>query len=280
MRKLFAIAGLLLIAAGVLVFLAFKPGPVSDATFQTLTRPSNNRAIAFPAGDKGYLIIAPDTLLKLSAVQVFTDHKRKLGYNVETVSVEEIEKKYNTGELADRIRQHLKDNADRLGLRYVLLIGDPDPADLRVKLPVMTDMPPYVVSSPSRSLGGTYASDKHDGEIASEGRDRVVILTGPNLQVLRPGILRFWYINCTTPGKVALRVFRRKENSYHSIYAGELESVSCPGMAVRATKPVQIEAGDFIGFLLPAEGAAKVAAVSTPGEVNARYNDSDYRDGN
>ncbi len=259
-------------AAGALLFLLLSPGPASRATFHSLAAPPEgaSRKSPFPAGDKGYLIVAPESLLKAGAVQSFADHKRKLGFNVVTIAAEEIEKKYVSGELADRIRQYLKDNAGKLGLRYVLLVGDPDPADNRVKLPFTADLLPYVVSAPSRSLGGTYATDKHNGEIASEGRDRIVILTGPNLQVLRPGTLRYWYVNCTKPGKIQLVVSRREGENFKHVVTGKMQEVTRPGVAIRATMPVELEAGDYVGFLLPREGAATVAVVNTPGTTCAQ----------
>lgn len=264
MRKGAAIAGILLLLLSLLLIFAIGAQEVNDVSLERLGASASEPERVFPAGDKGYLVVAPESSLKLGAVRRFVEHKNSLGLDIHTVSVEEIGKMYAADELADKIRQYLKDNSAKLELRYVLLVGDPDPADLKVDLPVDTELPPYIVSVPSRSLGGTYASEQYNGEITSEGKARLFILTGPNLQVLRSGKLRYWYVNCTKPGRIRFVVVRREGDEFKQVFASGMETITKPGVAVRSTQPVQLEEGDLVGFGLPAEGAAAVAAVKMP----------------
>jgi hypothetical protein len=270
--KILAVVGLSLIAIAVFLVLAFPVGPVTDMSLVPVPplSPDGTGQQSFPAGSDGYLILTSSSLLKLDAMREFIRHKRNLGLRVEAVSIKEIEKKYTSGERADRIRQYLKDNSNRLGLRYLLLVGDPDPADVYVKLPVSEELPPYAASVPSRSMGGTYALDRFDGEIGADGQHRMVILTGPNLQVLRSGKLRYWYVNCTKPGKIRLIVSRKDGKVFKHVLKGNMEEIAKHGIAIRSTEPIRVEAGDFVGFELPSEGAATVAAVNTPGMTCAQ----------
>jgi hypothetical protein len=280
MLRIIVTAAAVLLLVGAVFTLFVLPAPrVVDAvlTSESPLLPSKQAEGVFPAGSDGYLIIAPDALLKHEALRRFAGHKHSLGFSVSTASVEDINKAYASGELADRIRQYLKDNAGKLDLRYVLLIGNPDPADVRVKLPVDEDLPFYVVSVPSRSLGGTYVWDEPDGEIGADGQHRLVVLTGPNLQVLRPGEIRYWYVNCTKPGRIRLVISRKDGDVFKHTARGSMEEVTTPGVAVRATEPIQVEAGDFVGFELPSEGAATIATVNAHGTTCAQI--LELRDG-
>ncbi len=261
------IAGVILFAGAVLTFFLLPAPQVIDAALvrESLSPTSGPGSATFPAGSNGYLIIAPEALLELDAFKKFIAHKQARGFSVAIASVELIGRKKIPGELADKIRHFLKGSAAKLGLRYVLLIGSPDPADIRVKLPVPEKLPSYIVSAPSRSLGGTYVWDEHDGEIGADGQHRFVILTGPNLQVLRAGEIKYWYVNCTRPGKIRLVVSRDDEEGFRLVPVGEMEEITKPGVAVRTIEPIRVKAGDTVGFELPAEGAATVATVNMAG---------------
>jgi hypothetical protein len=265
MLRIAAIAGIILLAGSAFAFFALPAERVVDAALarESPLIPAGGEGGGFFAGSSGYLVVASDALLKLDALRRFVQHKSDLGFSISTVSVELINRSYSSGEPADKIRRYLKDNAGKLGLRFVLLVGDPDPADVRVKLPVEKDLPPYVVSAPSRSLGGTYVWDESDGEIGADGQHRVVILTGPNLQVLRAGEIRYWYVNCTKPGRIRLVISRKDGSVFKHIVKGSMEEITKRGVAVRSTEPIQVEAGDFVGFELPSEGAATIATVHT-----------------
>lgn len=75
----------------------------------------------------GYVIVTTDAILDNSqSMESFIEHQTTLGYQVYVAT----EADYGSEEGQDRavnIRNWLKENADDLGLMYVLLVGDPDP---------------------------------------------------------------------------------------------------------------------------------------------------------
>jgi len=78
----------------------------------------------------GYAIIIPDALTKLSQqLKTFISFKEGLGYKVTVVGTSDLAAMPATskGGDAERIRLWLKKNYKTLNLRYVLLVGNPDP---------------------------------------------------------------------------------------------------------------------------------------------------------
>ena len=269
MRRIFLFAALILAAVSLLLLMFFGESSISDIYLTAFSGASSDGNITSISDGNGYLIIAPEKLLVLPEMAQFVSHKKQTGFEVQTASVENINKTFGLPDLADSIRKFLKDNQSKLGLRYLLLVGEPDPTDLRIKLPVAEDLPEFVVSAPSRSMGGTYASDAPDSEMTANAESRLVLLTGPNLQVLAPGTLRYWYVKCTAIGKLRFLVFRREGNSYRKIFASSMRNVTKTGIAFSATPAVELEKGDVLAFELPADNAVTVGAVKMPGTVCA-----------
>ncbi|MCX7703913.1 MAG: C25 family cysteine peptidase, partial [Planctomycetota bacterium] len=73
------------------------------------------------------LIVAAQSLIGSGALHNYISHRTNQGYSVGVVSVEEVEANYSGAELADKIRQCVKDYYLNRGVRYVILVGDPDP---------------------------------------------------------------------------------------------------------------------------------------------------------
>ncbi|MDP7032981.1 MAG: C25 family cysteine peptidase [Planctomycetota bacterium] len=60
-------------------------------------------------------------------LDAFVTHKRNRGVRVHVETVESIEATYPDGERADKIRKWLQEHYQNWGIRFVLLIGSPDP---------------------------------------------------------------------------------------------------------------------------------------------------------
>lgn len=85
------------------------------------------------SGTFDYVIVTTDELRRNSTeLDNFVEHKENGGLSVAVVSVEAIEAFYTGSERADRIRSFLRDRYAEWGIRYVLLIGNPDPYDRSV----------------------------------------------------------------------------------------------------------------------------------------------------
>jgi hypothetical protein len=84
------------------------------------------------SGTWDYVVVLPRaTKTGSTALTSFVAHKESLGFKVALVSVEAIDAAYSSagGERADRIRAFLQDKYAEWGVRYVLLVGDPNPYD-------------------------------------------------------------------------------------------------------------------------------------------------------
>ena len=83
-------------------------------------------------GDADYVIITTNAIVSnSSALSDFTDHKTYLGHNVRVVTEDDFGPLVGQAPngTAEKIRQWLMDNYIDLGIKWVLLIGDPDPDD-------------------------------------------------------------------------------------------------------------------------------------------------------
>jgi hypothetical protein len=75
------------------------------------------------------LIIACQSLINSNVMNNYIQHRTGQGYSVGVISVEDIAANYTGAELADKIRECIKDYYTNNGMRYVILVGDPDPDD-------------------------------------------------------------------------------------------------------------------------------------------------------
>lgn len=75
------------------------------------------------------LIITPQTVIDSGALTDYISHRTAQGYSIVVESVEDIEGNYTGAELADKIRDCIKSYYASSGIKYVLLVGNPDPDD-------------------------------------------------------------------------------------------------------------------------------------------------------
>ena len=73
------------------------------------------------------LIVAPQAVIDAGALSNYISHRTEQGYSVAVKSIEEIESNYTGDELADKIRECVREFYNNNGIRYLLLVGDPDP---------------------------------------------------------------------------------------------------------------------------------------------------------
>jgi hypothetical protein len=75
-----------------------------------------------------YLIITRRTFSPW--LENFVKWKENLGYSVEVLTLEDnIENRYSGRDVPERIRNCIRDYYENFGIKWVLLVGDADPAD-------------------------------------------------------------------------------------------------------------------------------------------------------
>ena len=74
--------------------------------------------------DYDFLIISPSSFI--SYAQKLADYKNSLGIKTKIVSLEEIYSAYNAYDNAEKIKKAIKDEIEKDGIRYVLLLGSID----------------------------------------------------------------------------------------------------------------------------------------------------------
>jgi uncharacterized protein (TIGR03382 family) len=120
----------------------------------------------------GYAIVVPDRIAKKSQkLSAFVAHKKALGFTVTTVGDAELSKIIiKRGGDPERLRAYLVQNYKKLKLKYVLLIGNPDPN--RSGVP----MKESAVMEDNNGVGDTtptdhyYSSLKGDWDLNKDGR--------------------------------------------------------------------------------------------------------------
>lgn len=122
-----------------------------------------------------YLIITSSATISASTeLDAFVAHKESQGFTVLVASVESIEAVYGVagGERADAIRAFLCDKHAEWGVRYLLLIGNPDPHDSWVAGDAVGDVPmkmawPRGDGLESRADGDACPTDLYYGDLSS-----------------------------------------------------------------------------------------------------------------
>lgn len=117
-------------------------------------------ALNSTASTYDYVIITTaNTVSNSGQLKNFVDHKQSQGHKVGVFTVEWIDDHYSGDERADRMRAFLKARYLSWGIRYVLLIGDPDPYD-RYESPDLVGAVPMKMAWPR----GDGWESKADGE--------------------------------------------------------------------------------------------------------------------
>lgn len=109
-----------------------RPDPLLTPYLERVINPTQARRWyrTGPSGKPGYAIIIPDSLSKESKrLEAFIEHKASLGLEVTVVGDEDLSPIAvgPAGGDAERVRIWLQNNYKELNLKFVLLIGNPDP---------------------------------------------------------------------------------------------------------------------------------------------------------
>jgi hypothetical protein len=131
------------------------------------------RTLLSGATPVGYAIVIPDALAdKSEQLQAFIQHKESLGMKVTTVGDAELAKiKVGPdGGDAERIRGWLQQSYKELNLKYVLLIGNPDPGRDGVPMKVAHTMEGYSSYNTSTPTDDYYAELTGNWDLDGDGK--------------------------------------------------------------------------------------------------------------
>ena len=83
-----------------------------------------------PSGDYDYVIVTEDSIYDEkdeNGLQAFIDHRELLGHKVKVGVTGDIYRDYSAADEQKEIKEFLEDCYERYGIKYVLLVGNPDP---------------------------------------------------------------------------------------------------------------------------------------------------------
>jgi hypothetical protein len=143
-----------------------------------LVRDFNVRADrVIPLDGLDYLIVTANAIdedREENGLQDFVNHKQRLGYQVRVETVEDIESSYVSGDRASKIRSYIKTMYRVYGIRYVLLVGNPDPSagDSGDTLSDESVVPMWVTSTGAGTVLSDmpYAELDEDWDLDGDGR--------------------------------------------------------------------------------------------------------------